>query len=79
MAASQQHKVDNQPLAFSLKAVVYPWEYWNKVLVNGCSTSGLRTVFRQLQAETEISFFHKLVMVLFFINNFSHRTRLHDL
>ena len=26
MAASQQQKVDNQPLAFSLKAVVYPWE-----------------------------------------------------
>ena len=29
----KQHKVDNQPLPFSLKAVVYPWEYWNKVLV----------------------------------------------
>ena len=35
-AASQWHKVDNQPLAFSLKAVVYPWEYWNKDLVTGC-------------------------------------------
>ena len=27
-AASQQHKEDNQPLAFSLKAVVYPWKKW---------------------------------------------------
>ena len=38
MAATQQHKVDNQPLEFSLKAVVYPWEYWNKILVTGCSS-----------------------------------------
>ena len=40
MATSQQHKVDNHPLAFSPKAVVYPWEYWNKVLVlvTGCSS-----------------------------------------
>ena len=28
-AASQQQDVDNQPLAFSLNAVVYPWESWN--------------------------------------------------
>ena len=34
----KQHKVDNQPLPFSLKAVVYLWEYWNKVLVTGCSS-----------------------------------------
>ena len=38
MATSQQLKVDNMPLTFSLKAVVYPWEYWNKVLVTGCSS-----------------------------------------
>ena len=39
MAASQQHKVDDQPLVFiHHKAVVYPWEYWNKVLVTGCSS-----------------------------------------
>ena len=29
--------VDNQPLVFSHhKAVIYSWEYWNKVLVAGC-------------------------------------------
>ena len=38
-ASSQQHKVDNQSLVFSHhKAVVYPWEYRNKVLVTGCSS-----------------------------------------
>ena len=30
-------KVENQPIAFSIKTFVYPWEYWNKVLVTGCS------------------------------------------
>ena len=39
MAASQQLKVDNQPLAFSHhKAVVHPWECWNEFLVTGCSS-----------------------------------------
>ena len=28
MTAPQQHKVDDQPLTFSLKGIVYPWEYW---------------------------------------------------
>ena len=37
MAASQHHKVDNQPLAFSHhKAVVYPWECWNELLLTTC-------------------------------------------
>ena len=38
-----------------------------------CTASGLRTDFRQLQAKTEMSYFHILVIVLFFINNLSHR------
>ena len=36
-AAFQQHKVNNQLFVFRHhKAVVYPWEYWNKVLVTRC-------------------------------------------
>ena len=38
-AASEQPKVDNQLLAFSHhNAVVYPWKYWNYVLVSGFSS-----------------------------------------
>ena len=35
MAASQQHKVENHPSAFSHhQAVVYPWECWNEYMNN---------------------------------------------
>ena len=51
-AASQQHKVDNKPLAFSLKAVVYHWEYWNRVLVTRCSSWRQPARFREETLES---------------------------
>ena len=49
---TEQHKVDNQPLAFSFMAVVYPWEYWNKVMVIGCSSWHQPTRIREETLES---------------------------
>ena len=61
MAASQQQKIDNQPLAFSLKAVVYPSECWNKVLVTGCSSWSQLARIREETLESGNLFSSKLV------------------
>ena len=76
-AASQQPKVDNQPLAFSLKAVVYPWEYWNKVLVTGCSSWHQPAQIREETLESGNLFSSSWILPPYLKSDINLYTRLH--
>ena len=70
MDASQQHKVDNQPLVFSHhKAVVYPW---NKVLVTRCSSSHQPVWIREEMLESG-NLFSIIIIIIIIIRQLVSR------
>ena len=68
-AASQQHEVDNPPLAFShhkaLEAVFHPWECWNEFLVSECPSRRQPAKFREETLESGNLFNGSRILPLF--------------